>query len=156
MPVLGVSHMALAVTDMEAAFGFYRDVLGLRIDADWTQELTIERSGEVTGGRAIRRRTAWLRWDPLGEHTAALTLDQMLSPEPADRRAEAFDLGIHHLAFWVDDIDAVIERARAGGFAVIKPHVATTENYGEPAGGQIRSVFLRDPDGNLVQCDMRP
>src|SRR6267142_505273 len=98
MQVLGVSHIAIAVTDMDAALAFYRDVLGLTVDADWTQQLTVERSGEVTGGRAIKRRQAWLRWGPLGDATAALALDQMLSPEPVDRRSEAFDLGIHHIA----------------------------------------------------------
>ena len=27
--------------------------------------------------------------------------------------------------------------------------------YGEPPGGLVRSVFLRDPEGNYVQLDQR-
>ena len=27
--------------------------------------------------------------------------------------------------------------------------------YGEPPGGRVKSVFLRDPEGNYVQLDQR-
>ena len=63
--------------------------------------------------------------------------------------------GSYHFAFWVDDIDGIIARARAGGFDVIMPHESPTHYYGEPEGNIIRSVFMRDPDGNVVQCDQR-
>jgi catechol 2,3-dioxygenase-like lactoylglutathione lyase family enzyme len=154
MTVLGVSHVAIGVTDMDAALAFYRDVLALEVTADWTQRLSAEQGPELHGGRAIERRLVWLRWSN-GLHEAALALDQLLSPEPADKRAELYDLGTHHVALWVSDVDAVIARARAGGHPVLMPHTTGAENYGEPAGLKIHSVFLRDPDGNLVQCDQR-
>jgi catechol 2,3-dioxygenase-like lactoylglutathione lyase family enzyme len=154
--VLGYSHVSIAVTDMDAALGFYRDVLGLTVDADWTQDLYASQSASLSGPRDITRRCVWLRWPGADKGTGAgLALDQMITPKPADNRAELYGLGIHHFAFWVDDIDAVRARAQAAGTPILKPHTTTTENYGEKEGGFIRSVFFRDPDGNLIQCDMR-
>lgn len=154
MAVLAVSHIAIGVTDMERALTFYRDVLGLRVDADWRQRLGEDEGRELHGGRAIDRRCVWLRWGS-GEHQSAINLDELHAPQPADRRAGIYDLGVHHVSLWVDDIDGIIARARAGGFAVIMPHESPTAPYGEPPGGTIRSVFLKDADGNLVQCDQR-
>ena len=75
---------------------------------------------------------------------------------PVRRRGgKLFDLGIHHFSFWVDDIDSITARVEAAGFDVILPHTTDTKEYGEAPGGRIRSVFLRDPDGNFVQLDQR-
>lgn len=149
MAVLAVSHIAVGVTDMDRSLEFYRDVLELRVTADWIQEFT-----DFTHDQPVRRRTAWLRAGS-GPHDSALALDQLITPKPTDHRSELYDLGTHHFSFWVDDIDGVIERATAGGFPLMFPHVADTKEYGEPPGGSIRSVFMRDPDGNVVQVDQR-
>ncbi len=149
MGVLGVSHIAVGVTDLDRALQFYCDVIGLAVTADWIQEFD-----DFTNDQKVRRRTAFLRFSD-DEYSSALALDQLMTPEPADARAELFDLGTHHFSFWVDDIDGVIARAQSGGFAVIYPHTADTRDYGEAPGGKIRSVFMRDPDNNFVQVDQR-
>ncbi|MFG2129985.1 VOC family protein [Streptomyces sp. NPDC048751] len=46
------------------------------------------------------------------------------------------------LEFRVDDVDARHEQARARGLQILKP--PTTQPWGR------RSVWLRDPDGNIV------
>ena len=149
MAVLGVSHIAVGVTDLDRALAFYCDVIGLHVTADWTQEFT-----DFTTGKPVKRRTAFLRASD-AEHASALALDQLMTPEPSDARAKLYDLGAHHFSFWVDDIDAAIARAEAAGGPVIFPHSADTKEYGEAPGGRIRSVFLRDPDDNFVQLDQR-
>jgi catechol 2,3-dioxygenase-like lactoylglutathione lyase family enzyme len=154
MSIIGFSHIALGVTDMDAVLPFYADVIGMKITSDFLQEMKPEQGPELHGGRHIRRRQVWLR-SSADPHAAALALDQMLEPAPADRRAAIYDLGTHHFAFWVDDIETVIVRARAGGHPVIMPHTTSAEEYGDAPGSRIASVFLRDPDGNLVQCDQR-
>lgn len=66
------------------------------------------------------------------------------------------ELGVHHFGFWVDDVDAVAERARASGAEFfLGPAVADSKEYGEPAGKPMRMLLLRDPDGNVVQFDQR-
>src|SRR5690606_22027101 len=90
MNVLAVSHIAIGVTDMERALKFYRDVLGLRVDADWRQRLTEDEGRELHGGRAIDRRCVWLRWGD-GPYQSAINLDELRTPQPADRRADIYD-----------------------------------------------------------------
>ena len=156
MSIRNVSHIALGVTDIDQALGFYRDVLGMKVDADYIQDLPpggIDH--ELNKGRHINRRQVWLRWGGEGPYAGALTIDQLHKPIPADTRSDIYDLGVHHFSFWVDDIDGIMARARTGGFDVIMPHESPTHYYGEPEGRVIRSVFLRDRDGNIVQCDQR-
>ncbi|MET0379653.1 MAG: VOC family protein [Spongiibacteraceae bacterium] len=153
MAVLGVSHIAIGVTDIDRALIFYRDALGLTVDADYEQSFPADMGPELHGGRAIQRRQVWLRSS--ASQSSALALDQLYTPAPADKRSDIYDLGIHHVAFWVADVDAVIQQALQLGFPAIVPHTASTKDYGEAIVGQIKSVFFRDPDGNLVQCDQR-
>jgi catechol 2,3-dioxygenase-like lactoylglutathione lyase family enzyme len=149
MAVRAVSHIAVGVRDMERALQFYRDVIGLRVTSDRLQKFT-----SFTTGQPVTRRGVFLRWRD-GPDESFVVLDQLL-PEPAPGKAlELFDLGAHHFSFWVDSVDEVVERARAGDFAVIYPHVTDTEDYGEPRGGRVKSVFLQDADGNFVQVDQR-
>ena len=150
MGVLGVSHIAVGVTDLDRALQFYCDVIGLAVTADWIQEFD-----DFTNDQKVRRRTAFLRFSD-DEYSSALALDQLMTPEPADARAELFDLGTHHFSFWVDDIDDVVQRAIDAGFEIVMPPaIGDTKAYGEPPGGQVKSAFLRDPDSNNVQLDQR-
>ena len=68
-------------------------------------------------------------------------------------------MGCHHFAFWVDDIERMMEQVRAANIDVIMGGNdgpgADTVMYGEPPAGHVRSVFLRDSEGNYVQFDQR-
>jgi catechol 2,3-dioxygenase-like lactoylglutathione lyase family enzyme len=67
-----------------------------------------------------------------------------------------FDIGVHHVAFWVDDLDAVVNSLTAAGHPPFTgPVELDTPYYGEQPGGRVRTALLRDPDGNVVQFDQR-
>ena len=67
-----------------------------------------------------------------------------------------YERGIHHFGFWVDNVEDVATRARVADVPfVYGPADTDTATYGEPAGGTIRLLMLRDPDGNIVQLDQR-
>ncbi len=153
MGVQAVSHIAVGVRDMEAALGFYRDVLGLRVTAD-----KIEEFAQGPGQSPAKRRAVYLRWVD-GPHASFVVLDQQITREVAGEPAQLFQMGCHHFAFWVDDLDAMMQRVRAAGVTVAlggdEGPVSDTVMYGEPPGGRVRSVFLRDPEGNYVQLDQR-
>ena len=55
--------------------------------------------------------------------------------------------GHYTLEIEVDDVDAEHRRLSALGTPIVKP--PTTQSWG------LRSVWLRDPDGNLVNCYAR-
>jgi catechol 2,3-dioxygenase-like lactoylglutathione lyase family enzyme len=153
MTIEAVSHIAVGVRDMEVALGFYRDVLGMRVTAD-----KIEEFSQGPGQPPAKRRAAYLRWVD-GPHASFIVLDQQITNDIKGEPAQLFQMGVHHFAFWVDDLDAVMERVRAAGVDVIMGGNdgpgADTVMYGEPPGGRVRSVFLRDYEGNFVQLDQR-
>jgi catechol 2,3-dioxygenase-like lactoylglutathione lyase family enzyme len=153
MSIQAVSHIAVGVRDMEVALGFYRDVLGLRVTADKIEEFS---QGE--GQPPAKRRAVYLRWID-GPHASFIVLDQQITNDIKGEPAQLFQMGVHHFAFWVDDIDAMLARVREADIAVVLGGAdgpgADTTMYGEPPGGRVRSAFLRDPEGNYVQLDQR-
>ncbi len=150
MPIRAFSHVAVGVRDMERSLLFYRDVIGLEVSAD-----QIEKFPGFAGSEPIERRGVYLRWKG-GPEASFLVLDQQLSRAPFGQPPTLFAIGTHHFGFWVDDVDAIAERARAGGFGLLtQPGNADSRDYGEPPGKQLRSCFLLDPDGNTVQVDQR-
>ena len=152
MTIHAVSHIAVGVRDMEAALGFYRDVLGLRVTAD-----KIEEFPQGPGLPPAQRRAVYLRWVD-GPHASFIVLDQQITNEIKGEPAQLFQMGCHHFAFWVDDIDEILARVKDAGLPVVMggdgPGTDTIM-YGEPPGGLVRSVFVRDPEGNNVQFDQR-
>lgn len=143
------SHLAIGVSDMDEALRFYRDTIGLDVAKDVIEDF---RAMSIP----TYRRGVYLRWAD-GDGEAFLVLDQTLG-EHGDR-GEAkplYAIGLHHFGFWVDDTDAIVERARDAGYAlVLEPITGDTKDYGEEGGRAIRTAMLRDPDGNIVQLDQR-
>ena len=145
-----LSHVAIGVVDMDRSVAFYRDVAGLDVTFDGIEEFR-GADGEVT----LRRRGVYLRWsdDP---HAAFVVLDQKFDPQPASVPKKVGEIGLHHLGFWVDDVEVIAARARAVGTEFfLGPADSDTSEYGEPPGSPMRMLLLRDPDGNVVQFDQR-
>jgi catechol 2,3-dioxygenase-like lactoylglutathione lyase family enzyme len=150
MPVKNVSHIAIGVRDMERSLPFWTEVVGLHVSLDAEEEFTI-------GGELVRRRGVYLR-EREGPDEPFVVLDEQLTRPKAGEPKPLFEIGVHHFGFWVDDIDAILERARAAGAPIlVEPSAkgADTATYGEPPGRRVRGMFLRDPDGNVVQFDQR-
>jgi catechol 2,3-dioxygenase-like lactoylglutathione lyase family enzyme len=152
MAVRALSHVAIGVRDMDRALTFYRDVVGLEVTSDRVEEFA-----HGADQPPARRRAVYLRWGD-GPHSSYIVLDQHLTKDTQGAATPLFDAGIHHFAFWVDDLDRVLQRARDSGFEVVlgggRP--VGSEWLGEPAGGRpVRSVMVRDPEGNHVQLDQR-
>ena len=97
-----ISHVGVAVKDLESRVAFYRDILGL--------ELIHE---EVVADQKVR--AAMLR---LGESTL-----ELLSPtdetSPVAKFLAKRGEGIHHLALSVTDIEARLEELAAAGVRLI-------------------------------------
>ena len=150
MSIRAFSHVAVGVRDMERSLRFYRDVIGLQISADQPEQFP-----GLDGGAPIKRRGVYLRWKD-GPDASFLVLDQQLSRASFGEPPRVFEVGTHHFGFWVDDLDAIAERARAAGFELLtQPGNADSRDYGEAPGKKIRSCFLFDPDQNVVQVDQR-
>jgi len=150
MAIKNVSHIAIGVRNMETSLPFWTDVVGLHVTLDTIEEFTI-------GGEAVRRRGVYLR-DREGPDEPFVVLDEQLTRDKTGDAKPLFDIGVHHFGFWVDDIDGIAGRARSAGVPIIvepSERGADTVTYGEPPGGLVRAMFVRDPDGNTVQFDQR-
>jgi catechol 2,3-dioxygenase-like lactoylglutathione lyase family enzyme len=119
--VIGFDHLVLTVASIERTVAFYTRALGM--------------THEVFGPD---KRSA-LRF---GAHKINLhQADNMLSP-----RAENPMMGSGDLCLLVDDFDGIEEQLVANDVPILLP---PSERTG--ARGTLRSIYLRDPDGNLVE-----
>jgi catechol 2,3-dioxygenase-like lactoylglutathione lyase family enzyme len=138
------SHLAIGVKDMETALGFYRDLLGLKVDLD-----RIER-----GGTPDERRAVYLRWED-GPDSTFIVLGETKNLIPGEP-LQMNQLGYHHFAFWVEDLEETLEKLKVAGVTIRSgPHTVDSGWYGEDGSGQVMTTIFEDPDGNFVQLDQR-
>jgi catechol 2,3-dioxygenase-like lactoylglutathione lyase family enzyme len=124
-----VDHVAYTVPDLDAASSFLVDVLGARHLYD------------VPGKRRSRR---WFRLGP----TANVELSQHVLTRPDQRRPRNSDVGGHHLAFWVEDLDAAVEYlASQQGVRVLGDPLSVKAG---PLGGG-RWVYFTTPFGMTME-----
>src|SRR3954447_2414140 len=123
MTVQRMDHVGIVVDDLAAAIAFFVE-LGLELQG----ELSIE--GEmvdrIVALDGVRTGVAFLQ-TPDGH--GRLELIEFRSPpaEVGDLRAPANTLGLRHLTFAVDDIEAAVGRLRAHGAEL----VGGLERYGD-------------------------
>jgi methylmalonyl-CoA/ethylmalonyl-CoA epimerase len=114
-----VSHVGLAVKDLEAAIQFYERVFGMRVARRWTAEKDrMEAALLESGGLEIELMQPLEDDSPVGRFIA--------------RRGE----GIHHVAYRVDDVAEALRQVREAGVETIdqEPRVG--------GGGRTRVGFL--------------
>ena len=100
-----LDHVGIAVKDLSAALAFYRDALGLEVEAP--EEVTSQR---------VRAHFV-----PVGE--SKLELLEATAPESAIARyVDKRGPGLHHITLRVDDIDAAVNQLRSRGVRLIDEH----------------------------------
>jgi methylmalonyl-CoA epimerase len=97
-----LDHVGIAVKDLGAALAFYRDALGLEVEAP-----------EEVASQHVRAHFL-----PVGE--SSLELLEATSPDsPIAKYVEKKGPGLHHITLRVDDIDAAIAQLKAHGARMI-------------------------------------
>ena len=82
--------------------------------------------------------------------------DSSPGARPSGEAIKIDQVGIHHFAFWVDDLRQRVEKLKAAGVPILVPPVETdTAAYGEPAGKKVLTTLFQDPDGIIVQFYQR-
>ena len=99
------------------------------------------KSRTTSGGwrRCIGKKAPTRHFWSSSEHS-----DKPVSGEPI----KLDQIGIHHYAFWVENLPQVYEELKAKGADFVVPPTVT-----KTTDGNFNSAFLRDPDGILVQLD---
>jgi len=99
-PVL--DHIGIAVSNLDAALAFYRDALGLQVDAP-----------EEVASQRVRAH-----FIPAGESALEL-LEGTAEDSPIAKYVAKRGAGLHHITLRVDDIAAVLARLKARGVRLI-------------------------------------
>jgi catechol 2,3-dioxygenase-like lactoylglutathione lyase family enzyme len=139
MTIQRIEHVGIVVDDLATATAFFVE-LGL----------TLQGEGPVEGGwvdrvvglEGVRAEIAMLE-TPDGHGRLELTKFHAPSSEGGDRHAPANTPGIRHIAFSVDDIDAVVASLRARGAEL----VGEVERYED----SYRLCYVRGPEGIIVE-----
>jgi methylmalonyl-CoA/ethylmalonyl-CoA epimerase len=125
-----ISHIGLAVKDIEASAKLFRALFGK--DPEYTETLT---------GHNVR--TAMFRFG-----ASAVELTQALDPEsPIAKFIEKRGEGVHHVSFVVDDVDSELARLKTAGFQLI-------DEQARPGADGYRVAFLHPKSTNGVLIEI--
>ncbi len=142
-----ISHIAICVRDLDRSLTFYRDLIGCDVIKDEMQDTSTGGLPHVYADQHAQRRLVYLRCG-----TAPHTPIVVMTAHPGDAVSGApillDQVGISHFSFTVPDVKAALDRLLDHGVETCGPVDAF-----KSADGSIRTVFVRDPDGMLVQLD---
>jgi catechol 2,3-dioxygenase-like lactoylglutathione lyase family enzyme len=141
--VRGLDHTSFTVSSIDRSRAFYCDLLGCELLSH--EERKDDWVATIFGYEEGRIRVASLR-SPGSEHL--IELIEFLAPSSAAAPIEPRLVGAGHLCFLVDDLDAEYRRLRAAG---VDSFVSPPVEGKRPGGGRWTALFLRDPDGILVE-----
>jgi catechol 2,3-dioxygenase-like lactoylglutathione lyase family enzyme len=122
-----LDHIVLTTRDLEGCIRFYRDVLGMKLESFRTP--SEKRQALKYGNQKINIHEWGREFTPRAHVAAPGTLDLcFIATVP---------------------LDDVIAKLKASGVAIIEGPVMKTG-----ATGPIRSVYVRDPDLNLIEISV--
>ncbi len=154
MKVRGVSHIAVCVADLEKSLRFYRDMLGMTVKMHATQEMG-QRPGAQSAHMYERPRKSRTVADVYIDDPESTQPYLVLTSHPGDQvGGEPIKLdqkGISHISFGVEDLNAFAEELISKDL----PLAGTMEDFTDESGN-VRTIFVYDPDGILVQFDEGP
>lgn len=138
--ILAFAHPGLVVPDLKKAQAFYSAMFGFEkiSDEGWSDDSWMDRAvglkGSATKGCMMRGHNCFIElWE--------YSLPAQTGPAP--EQLLSHELGIRHLAFYVDDCRKEYQRLLdLGGLPLGEP-------VGEP--GQGSAVYCRDPFGNIIE-----
>jgi len=135
--IVGLHHVALVVTDLDAAIGFYTEHLGCKLvdQFEWQGDNPVVDSAIGLPGSAARGAMMQIS-------NAFVELWQYQTPPSRDRRADPNDRGYSHIALQVQGIAEEHARLTAAGMTFVGPPV----DFGNSS-----AIYGRDPFGNLIE-----
>jgi catechol 2,3-dioxygenase-like lactoylglutathione lyase family enzyme len=143
----GMDHVGFTVPNLEQAVRFFVEVLGCErfydlgpfsSQGDWmATHLNVH-------PRAVMRKLTFLRCG----HGSNFEIFEYEAPDQRREQPRNSDIGGHHLAFYVDDLDAALAHLRARGITILGQPTVRTEG---PSAGQSWVYFLT-PWG--MQCEL--
>jgi catechol 2,3-dioxygenase-like lactoylglutathione lyase family enzyme len=139
MTIRRLEHVGIVVDDLADAVAFFVE-LGLELQGEtpvagnWVDR--------IVGLEGVRAQIAMLQ-TPDGHGRLELTTFHEPSTDGGDRRPPANALGIRHVAFAVEDIEAVVARLEARGGELVGELGRYEDRY--------RLCYVRGPAGIIIE-----
>lgn len=143
MKIQRIDHIGIVVDDLPAATEFFVE-LGLKLEGQGPVEGRW--ADRIVGLEGVRAEVAMLQ-TPDGHGRLELSKFHAPTGQGGDRHAPANTPGIRHIAFVVEDIDAVVASLRARGTEL----VGEVESYEDI----YRLCYVRGPEGIIVELAER-
>lgn len=142
----GIIHVGLTVTNLDRSVTFYRDVLGLSYLGE--MEMEGPETEQLFQRKGCRARVAYLNGSrEVG--APPVELIQFVGQEPECQAGDLFRTSISELCFAVADMDREYRRLKELGVEFLsEPQTFDSTEYGF---GKSRAVYLRDPDGIVLE-----
>ena len=143
MAIQRMDHVGIVVDDLAAAIEFFV-ALGLELKGEGSVGGPVV--DRIIGLEGVRSDIAFLQ-TPDGHGQLELSKFQSPPAQIGDRDAPSNTLGIRHLSFAVDDIDAVVAGLRARGAELVGEAESYRDIY--------RLCYVRGPEGIIVELAER-
>lgn len=134
-----VRHIGIVVSDLNKALAFYQDLLGLKVVK------RMEESGEyidkITALEKVKVTTVKMAAE---DNNLIELLYYHSHPKTLIKSRPANALGVSHVAFGVEDIEAEYRRLKGKGILFNAPPQYSPDGYA-------KVTFCQDPDGNLIE-----
>ena len=137
--ILETRHTGIVVQDMERNLKFWRDVMGLKVVADFREEGKF--IDTVQNLKKVKLHMIKLA---APDGTIIELLKDENHPTPPPERNKMCDRGIRHVAFTVADVEKSWQAITDNGYETLSGPVTSPD-------GKARLFFSRDPEGNLLE-----
>jgi glyoxylase I family protein len=144
--IIATDHTGITVSNLERSLAFWRDVLGFELSHRAHQ--TGELAEEITGVPGAEISLAVLK-------APGHKIELLEYRAPKDRKridVRPCDVGSAHVAFTVDNLDAVLKAIAASGWRTAG--APQTLRSGPNAGKRV--IYIRDPDGTTIEFMQPP
>jgi catechol 2,3-dioxygenase-like lactoylglutathione lyase family enzyme len=143
MGVIGADHTSFTVSNLDRSVAFYCDLLGFRLLRQ-RPEITNNYFRAIVGIPDAQVRDAWIEI-PGTSHR--LELFEYQHPRGTPQTLTPNNPGSSHLAYLVDDLQAMFPKLKAAGVEFISEPVYLDE--GPNTGGW--ALYMKDPDGIVIE-----
>jgi catechol 2,3-dioxygenase-like lactoylglutathione lyase family enzyme len=139
MKVHRIDHVGIIVNDLPAAKAFFLD---LGLEMVWEGEVEGEVVERITGLQDVKAEVVMLR-TPDGEANIELSKFHSPTDENGIQRSLANTLGIRHITFAVEEIEAIVAKLKKNG-AELVGKIQTYENT-------YKLCYIRGPEGIILE-----
>jgi catechol 2,3-dioxygenase-like lactoylglutathione lyase family enzyme len=139
MKINRIDHVSINVNNLSEAKAFFLD-LGLEVQAEW--ELDGEQLDRIVGLKDVKTACVGLGM-PDGQAWIELVKFYTPSDEKDIQQPLANTLGIRHICFAVEDIEAIVAKLKKKGVEIFSEIEQYEESY--------KLCYVRGPEGIILE-----